>query len=269
MPTFVAMFSRLHMGTFLFDSIVFGPVKSRRLGISLGVNLPPADSKVCSFNCIYCECGWTASMNVSRFPTREQVRIALAQKLQAMADAHEELDVITFAGNGEPTLHPDFPGIIDDTLALRDALFPKARVAVLSNATMIYRVEVRRALMRVDQNILKLDSAIDETMRRLDQPLMRHSVESLIGNMRLFEGRLIVQTMFLRGSIDGHPIDNTTPVEVQAWLDALDQVRPRQVMVYTIARDTSADGLKKVPLDELESIAAQARVRGFDVQVSG
>ena len=190
------------MGTFLFESIIFGPVKSRRLGISLGVNLPPVDSKVCSFNCIYCECGWTASMNVSRFPTREQVRNALGQKLQEMAEAHESLDVITFAGNGEPTLHPDFPGIIDDTLALRDAHYPRARVAVLSNATMIFRPEVRSALMRVDQNILKLDSAVEDTMRRLDQPLMRHSVDALIGNMRLFEGWLIVQTMFLRGSID-------------------------------------------------------------------
>lgn len=269
MPTFVATLNSLFMGTFLFESIIFGPVKSRRLGISLGVNLPPVDSKVCSFNCIYCECGWTASMNVSRFPTREQVRNALGQKLQEMAEAHESLDVITFAGNGEPTLHPDFPGIIDDTLALRDAHYPRARVAVLSNATMIFRPEVRSALMRVDQNILKLDSAVEDTMRRLDQPLMRHSVDALIGNMRLFEGRLIVQTMFLRGSIDGHPIDNTTPAEVQAWLDALEQVRPRQVMVYTIARDTPAVELQKVPLDDLETIAAQARGRGFDVQVSG
>lgn len=257
------------MATFLFDSIIFGPIKSRRLGVSLGVNLPPADSKICSFNCIYCECGWTASMNISRFPKREQVRTALEDKLRTMTKNHEALDVITFAGNGEPTLHPDFSGIIDDTLELRSAYFPKARVAVLSNATMIFKPEVRQALMRVDQNILKLDSAIESTMRIMDQPLMRHTVEALVDNLRLFDGNLIVQTMFLRGTIDGQIIDNTTPVEVQAWLAALEQVRPKQVMVYTIARDTPAIGLQKVSLDELEAIADKARARGFDVQVSG
>ena len=257
------------MGTFLFDSIIFGPVRSRRLGLSLGVNLPPIDSKVCSFNCIYCECGWTASMNVSRFPSREQVRIALERKLRAMENDAELPDVITFAGNGEPTMHPHFSGIIDDTLAQRDALAPRARVAVLSNATMIFQPEVRQALLRVDQNILKLDSAVEATMRLIDQPLMRHSVEVLIDSLRLFDGQLIVQTMFLRGRIEGQAIDNTTPIEVQAWLCALEQVRPQQVMVYTIARDTPAMGLQRVPIAELEAIAVQARARGFDVQVSG
>lgn len=257
------------MSTFLFDSIIFGPVQSRRLGVSLGVNLPPADSKICSFNCIYCECGWTASMNVSRFPKREQVRQALEQKLQAMRQANEPLDVITFAGNGEPTIHPDFANIIDDTLELRTAHFPNARVAVLSNATMIFRPEVREALKRVDQNILKLDSAVESTMRQLDQPLMRHTVEELIENLCLFDGQLIVQTIFLRGNVNGQTIDNTTHQEVQAWLDALKRIQPQQVMVYTIARDTPVEELRKITIDELETIANKARALGFDVQVSG
>lgn len=236
--------------------------------MSLGVNLPPVDSKICSFDCIYCECGWTASMSVRDFPPRHVVQQALEAKLQQMRNNSETLDVITFAGNGEPTMHPEFAGVIDDTIALRNAYFPKARVAVLSNATMIFKPEVRSALLKVDQNILKLDSAINATMLRMNQPLMRFDVDSLIANLKLFEGNLIIQTIFLRGLVNGHEVDNTTEQELAAWLAAIAEIKPREVMVYAIARDTPLQGLVKVSPAELNSIAERVRALGFTVQVS-
>lgn len=257
------------MSTFLFDSIIFGPVKSRRLGISLGVNLPPTSTKICSFDCIYCECGWTASMNVAEFPPRAEVRRALEAKLTQMQADNEAPDVITFAGNGEPTLHPEFAQIIDDTIECRNTFFPKARVAVLSNATMIFKPDVRSALMRVDQNILKLDSAVDSTMRLINRPLMRFDVETVIQNLKLFEGKLIVQTLFVRGEINGQKFDNTTEPEIAAWLAALIKINPQEVMIYAIARDTPAQNLQKISVDELNSIAKLVENLGIKVKVSG
>lgn len=257
------------MSTFLFDSIIFGPVKSRRLGVSLGVNLPPTSTKICSFDCIYCECGWTASMSVADFPPRAEVRRALETKLAQMQAENEAPDVITFAGNGEPTLHPEFAQIIDDTIECRNKFFPKARVAVLSNATMIFNPEVRRTLMRVDQNILKLDSAVDSTMRLINRPLMKFDVKTAIQNLKLFEGNLIIQTLFIRGQINGEKVDNTSKTEIAAWLDALGEIKPKEVMIYAIARDTPAQDLEKIGIDELNTIAQLVKNRGIEVQVSG
>ena len=155
----------------LFDKVIFGPIRSRRLGLSLGVNLLPPTSKVCNFNCIYCECGWNTHDRKPPLNSREEVAEALRAKLCEMAAEGECPDVITFAGNGEPTIHPDFEAIIDDTLALRDELSPSARVSVLSNATMLHRQSVCRALAKVDNNILKLDSAFDATARLMNGPL--------------------------------------------------------------------------------------------------
>jgi wyosine [tRNA(Phe)-imidazoG37] synthetase (radical SAM superfamily) len=259
------------MSTFLFDQIIFGPVKSRRLGVSLGVNLLPTDSKVCSFNCIYCECGWTPKKREQKavLPTREIVRKKMEEKLTEMVESNELPDVITFAGNGEPTLHPDFEEIIDDTIELRDRLTPNARIAVLSNATRLHKASVIRALLKVEDNIQKLDSAFEETIQRIDCPVSNFKLENVVENLKLFKGKVIIQTLFLRGSFDGEIIDNTTEEELAEWLKLVTEIKPSQVMIYTIDRDTPASGLEKVKIDELQKIAYRVRAVGFDVQVSG
>ncbi|HKJ43176.1 MAG TPA: radical SAM protein [Sunxiuqinia sp.] len=259
------------MATFLFDEVIFGPVKSRRLGVSLGVNLLPTDSKVCSFDCIYCECGWNPKKREKKaeLPSRELVAERLKEKLLAMQQAGELPDVITFAGNGEPTLHPTFPKIIDDTIELRDQFAPNCRIAVLSNATMIHREPVFQALLKIEDNILKLDSAFEETIQLIDCPVGHFDLQMAIDQLRHFGNRAIIQTLFLRGSFKGQIVDNTTEKELNAWLEALRKVQPKQVMIYTIDRDTPAQGLEKVPLDELNQIAGRVREAGFDVQVSG
>lgn len=260
------------MATFLFDKIIFGPVRSRRLGVSLGINLLPATRKICNFNCIYCECGWTGSSEVrnEKLPSRQDVFNALDLKLSSMKQRDEAPDVITFAGNGEPTLHPDFPGIIDDTIILRDKYFPEAKIAVLSNSTAITKPHIKKALLKVDNNILKLDSAFDLTVKIHNQPRVNIKIEKLIKDLKGFNGQLIVQTLFLRGSHNGKKIDNTTPEELEAWLKAIDKIRPSQVMIYTISRDTPEGGnLEKVPLSDLKKIAARVNELGINTQVSG
>lgn len=260
------------MPTFLFDKIVFGPVKSRRLGVSLGINLLPANRKICNFNCIYCECGWTAKSEASGrdLPSRQEVYDALEKKLASMRENGEAPDVITYAGNGEPTLHPEFPGIIDDSILLRNKYFPDAKIAVLSNSTAITRPAVRKALLKVDQNILKLDSAFDLTVRIHNQPRVNVKVNDLIKDLSEFRGQLIIQTLFLRGTFKGQKIDNTTGEELDAWLEALKKIKPAEVMIYTISRDTPEGGsLGKVPLSELKRIASLVNELGIKTQVSG
>ncbi len=256
------------MATFLFDSIVFGPIRSRRLGASLGINLLPINSKFCSFDCIYCECGWTDEKQKGKLPTREDVRKYLDEKLKDMKAKGEELDVITYAGNGEPTMHPQFASIIDDSIELRDKYFPWARIAVLSNSTMLYKPAVVDALKKVDQNILKLDSAFDSTISLLNQPRVKFSADEVVKNLKSLEGNLIIQTLFLRGNFDGKTIDNTTDKEVSGWLEMVQDIRPKEVMIYTIARDTPAAGLEKVSLKDLKAIAAKVEALGIPVQVS-
>jgi wyosine [tRNA(Phe)-imidazoG37] synthetase (radical SAM superfamily) len=259
------------MSTFLFDQIIFGPVKSRRLGVSLGVNLLPTDSKVCSFDCIYCECGWTPRKREKKavLPPRALVRQKMEEKLKDMILNNEYPDVITFAGNGEPTLHPEFEGIIDDTIELRNQLTPKARIAVLSNATMLHKPGVVRALLKVEDNIQKLDSAFEETIRRIDCPASNFRLEEVVENLKSFNGKVIIQTMFLKGNFKNEIIDNTTEAEVVEWMKLVAEIKPSQVMIYTIERDTPATGLEKVRLDDLEEIAKRVRAIGFEVQVSG
>ncbi len=260
------------MATFLFDKIIFGPVSSRRLGVSLGINLLPATKKVCNFNCIYCECGWTHEIKKADafFPSREVVYKALDLKLSEMSEQQQRPDVITFAGNGEPTLHPDFPGIIDDSIELRNKYFPGTKIAVLSNSTTITIPGIREALLKVEMNILKLDSGFDLTVKVHNQPRVNVKVTELIENLKKFNGQLIIQTLFLRGIHNGRVIDNTTPDELEAWLKAINIIRPAEVMIYTISRDTPDGGiLKKVPLSELKDIAGQVRKLGIKTQVSG
>jgi wyosine [tRNA(Phe)-imidazoG37] synthetase (radical SAM superfamily) len=256
------------MGTFLFDTIIFGPVKSRRLGVSLGINLLPEGKKVCNFNCIYCECGWSpAGKQLGGYlPRREEVSEALNKRLLEMKANGQVPDVITFAGNGEPTLHPDFSGIIDDTINMH---FPGAKIAVLSNSTTIANPTIKDALLKVDMNILKLDSAFDLTVHIHNQPRVNVKVDELIENLKKFNGNLIIQTLFLKGIYKGKVIDNTTPEEVNAWLEAIEKIRPSEVMIYTFSRDTPEGGLlKKIPLEELNHIASRVEKLGILTQVS-
>jgi len=254
----------------LFDQIIFGPIHSRRLGLSLGVNLLPIDAKICSFNCIYCECGFNTTMHDSPIPTRDQVRETLDAKLHEMVAEGQIPDVITFAGNGEPTLHAEFEGIIDDTIALRNTYCPTAKVSVLSNSTRVHKPHIFAALNKVDNNILKFDSAIDRTMKLMDQPVGKHiNVAWFIEHLKKFEGRLIIQTMFLRGEVQGEKLDNTTDQEVEAWIQALEQIRPQQVMIYSLDREAPTKNLQKVSVDELNIIAEKVRAKGFDVSVAG
>lgn len=255
--------------TSLYDNIIFGPVRSRRLGLSLGVNLLPVESKLCNFDCIYCECGWNEDhVGRRRFNSREDVRGMLRDTLQAMVAKGELPDVITFAGNGEPTMHPDFEPIIEDTIALRDQICPQTKVSVLSNATQIHREDVRRALLRVDNNILKLDSAFDSTVQLINKPQGSYSVARTVELMKLFEGKMILQTMFLRGEYLSKRVDNTTAEEVDAWLDIVAQIKPRQVMIYSLDRDTPCQTLEKVGREELLQIAAKLQARGFNCSVA-
>ena len=251
----------------LFDSIVYGPIRSRRLGVSLGMNLMPTTAKLCTFDCVYCECGWNQPVSHPVLPTREQVREALASHLVALSP--NNLDVITFSGNGEPTLHPEFSGIIQDTCALRDQYCPQAKISVLSNSTQLGRPDVVEALRMCDNRILKLDSAIDATMRLIDKPVNPNlTVEQIAEWLSLFDGDFTLQTCFLRGEYMGQIIDNTTSEELDAWYAMVDRLHPKQVMIYVIDRATPLQTLSKVPKAEMEAIAAPLRAKGIDVIVS-
>ena len=250
----------------LFDSIVYGPIRSRRLGVSLGVNLMPTTAKLCTFDCVYCECGWNQPILHPTLPTRDEVREALRTQLSAH---QSQLDVITFSGNGEPTLHPDFLGIIKDTCALRDEYCPKAKVSVLSNSTQLGRKDVVEALRLCDNRILKLDSAIDTTMRLVDKPVNAQlTVGQVVEWLKVFDGDFTLQTCFLRGVYEGQVIDNTTDEELKAWYDIVDTLRPKQVMIYVIDRETPLKTLEKIPANKMEEIAAPLRKKGIDIVVS-
>ena len=243
------------MSTIIYPSPIFGPVHSRRLGISLGINLLPADGKVCSFDCIYCECGFNEDHRPALpMPTREEVARKLEAKLQQMVAEGQLPDVITFAGNGEPTCHPHFAEIIDDVIRLRNQYCPQAKVSVLSNSTMIHRPQVHDALMRVDNNILKLDTVDPEYIKTVDHPAGTYDVRKIIDRLKAFHGHVIIQTMFMCGECNGVSVDNTSDAYILPWLEALKEIAPSQVMIYTIDRETPAQGLQKAPREVLDSI---------------
>jgi wyosine [tRNA(Phe)-imidazoG37] synthetase (radical SAM superfamily) len=250
----------------LFGEIAYGPIHSRRLGLSLGMEIMPLEHKLCTFNCVYCECGWNQPVLHPVLPTREEVRKALEDKLQSMTTMP---DVITFSGNGEPTLHPDFSGIIKDTCALRSHYCPSAKVSVLSNSTQLGREEVVKALLQCDNRILKLDAATDTMMRRIDKPVNKQlTVKTIVGWLKQFNGDFTLQTCFLRGEHNGQIIDNTTPAELAAWYKAVEILHPKQIMIYVIDRKTPEEHLEKIPRTEMEAIAAPLIQKGYNISIS-
>jgi len=256
------------MDTFLFDSVIYGPVTSRRLGISLGINLLPANRKYCNFDCSYCECGLNKEGSCLKItlPSRFEVSQNLQLALESISEKKEKLDVITFAGNGEPTMHPDFHLIINDVIALRDKFYKDAAITVLSNSTMLHKKMVIEALKKVDNNIMKLDSGINETVRLINRPAGTFDIDKIIRQLKSFSGQLIIQTMFLKGKIEGKPVDNTTEVELAAWGNCLREINPRMVMIYTIARNTPFDTLEKIPAVKLKQIADRIEKIGISVK---
>lgn len=257
------------MSTIIYPSPIFGPVHSRRLGISLGINLMPADGKVCSFDCIYCECGFNGDHRPKLpRPTREEVAQKLEEKLQQMTAEGQLPDVLTFAGNGEPTCHPHFAEIIGDTIRLRDQYCPKAKVSVLSNSTMIHRQQVHDALMLVDNNILKLDTVDPLYINKVDRPQGTYDVETIIERLKAFNGHVIIQTMFMRGECKGESVDNTGETYVAPWLRAVKEIAPQQVMIYTIDRETPTQGLLKATHEQLDAIRNRVIAAGIPCSAS-
>ena len=258
------------MSTSLFNSIIFGPVHSRRLGLSLGVNLLPAYGKYCSFDCIYCECGWNKDgKKDKKLPDKADVVNALESVLQGEASQIPAIDTITFSGNGEPTMHPDFSEIIESTIKLRDTYVPNAKISVLTNGSQIGKQYVVDALLKVDNAIIKLDSAFDESVQILDRPQFTYKVSDIIKNLEPFKSKFVLQTMFLKSEFEGVKFDNTTEREVDAWYKIIEMVQPREIMIYTIDRDTPAQNLVKVSVDELNKIALPLVKNRYKVTIAG
>ena len=250
----------------LREDTVFGPIFSRRLGSSLGINLLPRNGKICNFDCIYCECGWNKDGRSDQvIPTAADVRSALEDKLRECLLAGTPIDSITFSGDGEPTLNPEFPRIIRDTLELRDAFYPAAKVSVLTNATRIGRPEVFEALRLVDNPILKLDAPTPELAAKINRPSGRYSVEEIVEGMERFEGNFIMQTMFLRSA----DFDTSSREVLLPWMDIVRRVHPREIMVYTIDRPTPAEGLQKFTEAEMRVLVQPLIDEGFNIQIKG
>lgn len=258
------------MATVIYNSPIFGPVKSRRFGISLGINLMPGDGKICTFDCIYCECGLNKDFRPKqKRPTRDEVKTALEKKLLEMKADDMLPNVLTFAGNGEPTAHPDFAAIIDDVVALRDEHCPECKITVLSNATMLHKEDVRNALMKVDNNCQKIDTVSTDYIFRLDCPQNPcYNVEEVIKQLCLFKGKVVIQSMFLEGEYNGESISNTSEEYIAPWLEALKKIAPERVMIYTIDRETPVEGLSKASHETLDAIAARVKEAGLECSVS-
>ncbi len=257
------------MSTIIFPSPIFGPIQSRRLGVSLGINLLPDDGKICTFDCVYCECGLNAERRSHKqLPTREEVAHKLEEKLKEMQATEIVPDVLTFAGNGEPTIHPFFPEIIADTISLRNRYCPQAKVSVLSNATLITREKVFEALKSVDNNILKLDTVDTEYIKLTDRPNASYDLAAIIEKMKAFEGKIVIQTMFMKGELNGRTIDNTTDQYVEPWIRTVKEIAPRECMIYTIDRETPFKGLQKATKEELDSIVEKLRSEGIKATAS-
>ncbi len=249
-----------------FDDIVFGPIYSRRLGSSLGVNILPSKGKLCNFDCIYCECGWNKDgIAERRFPTLAEVEVALRKKMSELASEGKDVDSITFSGNGEPTMNPDFPAIIDAVISLRDEYFPKAKISVLSNATLVGRPSVAEALRKIDNPILKIDASDDVLIEKINRPVGTYRLADVIESLKSLDGNFVLQTMFLKSK------EFTTVSEeaLSSWIEIVKELKPRQVMVYTIDRETPDKSLKKYTVEEMTGFVRPLLEAGFDVKISG
>lgn len=246
------------------EKTVFGPIFSRRLGSSLGINLLPQEGKLCNFDCVYCECGWNKDgRGDALLPTAEEVASALEEKMRQCVAEGTPVDSITFSGDGEPTLHPDFAAVIERTLALRDRFLPSASVSVLSNATRIDREDVFQALLKVDNAILKLDAPTDAQAALVNRPVAAYRVRDVVEALKRFDGRFVLQTMFLRGP------GWATEDWVEAWMEMVRTLRPREVMVYTIDRETPMKGLGKYSEAEMRSLVQPLIEEGYRIQIKG
>jgi len=250
----------------LREDTVFGPIFSRRLGNSLGINLLPREGKICNFDCIYCECGWNSDgRGDTVIPSAKEVHDRLEAKLTELSASGTPIDSITFSGDGEPTLNPQFPQIIDDTLALRDRIYPSAVVSVLSNATRIHIPEIFQALCKVDNPILKIDAPTDELAGKINNPAPGYSVERVVEAMKQFNGNFVLQTMFLKSG----SFDSSSPQVIEGWMKIVREVRPREIMVYTIDRPTPDKNLKKFTADEMRELVKPLLDEGFTIQIKG
>ena len=248
------------------EETVFGPIKSRRLGNSLGINLLPVNGKLCNFDCIYCECGWNKDgRGDTRLPKAAEVREALEAKLKQLLKEGTHVDSITFSGDGESTLNPDFPQIIDDTLALRDRYCPSAKVSVLSNATRVHRPEVFAALRKVDNPIMKIDAPTNALVRKINLPAPGYDVDRVVEALKQFDGDFVLQTMFLKSK----DFDSSSPEVLNGWMDIVRMLKPREVMAYTIDRPTPEAGLQKFTVEEMRGFLNPLIREGFNVQIKG
>ena len=248
------------------EETVFGPIFSRRLGSSLGINLLPVNGKICTFDCIYCECGWNKDgRNDTRLPKAVEVREALEKKLIQLVNDGIPVDSITFSGDGESTINPDFPQIIDDTLALRNRYYPSAKVSVLSNATQVHRPEIFEALRKVDNPIMKIDAPTNELVEKINHPAPGYEVNRVVEALKQFNGEFILQTMFLKSK----DFDSSSPEVLNGWMDIVRLLKPREVMAYTIDRPTPEEGLQKFTVEEMRSFLEPLIEEGFVVQIKG
>jgi len=253
----------------LFNEIIFGPIKSRRLGTSLGINVLPIETKYCTFDCVYCECGWTHANQEKKAKlfTRTQIKEAMEKRFPELLEQNIIPESITFAGNGEPTIHPEFLGITEDTIKLRDTYFPNAKLTVLSNASLIKRPHVKEALYKFDNRILKLDAGSEEMFNRINRPVKKSIFKEILNELISFDGNLIIQTLFFKGEYAGEIIDNTSTEEVELWLGHLKKINPRYVMLYGLDRETPTKTLIKLSKSEIDSIAKQVRTIGIKADV--
>lgn len=257
------------MSGFLFNEIVFGPIKSRRLGVSLGINLLPTKHKVCNFNCIYCECGWNKDIESTeiKLPSRNDVKIALENRLIEMKEKGNLLDSITFAGNGEPSVHPDFSLIVDDVILLRNKYYKTAKTTLLSNAGLLSDNAVLNSIKRLDNNILKLDAGTDKMFHLINRCSENINIKDIVENLKKFNGKLIIQTLFIRGIYKNEIVDNTSEEELINWLGYISEIKPEYVMIYPIDRATPAENLEKISRVELEKIAKRVNLLGIETKV--
>lgn len=257
------------MSGILWDDLVFGPIKSRRLGSSLGVNLLPGNNKICTFNCVYCECGWGDSPKqlILNFHKKEDILVALENKLKELKSSQFILNSITFAGNGEPTMHPDFSDIVDEVIQLRNRYFPETIITCLSNSTMIGNELVRNALLKLDNPWMKLDAGSQKMFQLINQSFDKILVKDVVENLQKMSGQISIQTLMLRGLIDGEKIDNTQGQELDLWISHIEKIKPIRVILYPIDRETPLSKIEKISKDELESIANKVRKKGIETLV--